>query len=385
MRANEFITEKKKRKKPKSAAYGPGPYGWYGYDAGYSGDGGGDGGVGEAAYQGNIGAMETAKFFQIATPQDKKLLKTLIEKGNYKLAWTLIQKVTGVKLKGKEFDAVAEGWRDWVAGAALSAGAAMSSPAAANTEKVVVQPGQTVYSIARAFDTTPQELQKINKLDRNFTIKSGQVIKVPAGEWVDTNIDVKQKPTSKSKIETPKTSKKAPKNVKTLTGNPYEVLLTNAARAGGITDPIELAAFLAQALVETGKFKDLDEKGSRRRIEKMYDPKYNPVGADAIGNTKVGDGWKYRGRGFLQLTGRYNYTEASKDLGLNLVKNPDLVLKPEVAARTAVWYWNWRVKPNVSDFNDTKKITALVQGGNHQLERRKTVFANFKKFKLAQI
>jgi putative chitinase len=385
MRANEFITEKKKRKKSRWAAYGPGPYGWYGYDAGYSGDGGGDGGVGEAAYQGNIGAMETAKFFQIATPQDKKLLKTLIEKGNYKLAWTLIQKVTGVKLKGKEFDVVAEGWRDWVAGAALGAGVAMSSPAAANTEKVVVQPGQTVYSIARAFNTTPQELQKINKLDRNFTIKSGQVIRVPAGEWVDTKTDAKQKPANKNKIETPIEKKKAPATVKTLTGNPYEALLTNAARAGGITNPVELAAFLAQALVETGKFKDLDEKGSRKRIERMYDPKYNPAGADAIGNTKVGDGWKYRGRGFLQLTGRYNYTEASKDLGLNLVKDPDLVLKPEIAAKTAVWYWKWRVKPKVTDFNDTKKITALVQGGNHQLERRKTVFANFKKFKLAQI
>jgi hypothetical protein len=112
MRASDFVTEKKKRRgknKSKSAAWGPGPYGWYGYNTGYSGDGGGDGGGGEsiqheASYEGNIGAMETFKFYQMATEKEKALLKLLIKKGNYKLAWYLIQKVTGVKLKGKEFE-----------------------------------------------------------------------------------------------------------------------------------------------------------------------------------------------------------------------------------------------------------------------------------------
>ena len=119
MRASEFITERKKRKgkKPKYAAYGPGPYGWYGYNAGYSGDGGsgGDGGAGsesiqhEAAYEGNIGIMEVNKFFQIATPEQKKLFKQLLAADRTKDAWRLVQDVTNVKLKGKEF---AEGWDD---------------------------------------------------------------------------------------------------------------------------------------------------------------------------------------------------------------------------------------------------------------------------------
>jgi hypothetical protein len=113
MRASEFITERKKRKgkKPKYAAYGPGPYGWYGYNAGYSGDGGsgGDGGGGsesiqhEAAYEGNIGIMEVNKFFQIATPEQKKLFKQLLAVDRTKDAWRLVQDVTNVKLKGKEF------------------------------------------------------------------------------------------------------------------------------------------------------------------------------------------------------------------------------------------------------------------------------------------
>lgn len=107
MRAHEFIIEKKrKRKQPRWAAYGPGPYGGYGYAVGYSGDGGGDGGggVGEASYPGNLGMMELAKFFQIADDTKKKLFQELLQKGKKGLAWKLVQDTLGVKLQGKEFE-----------------------------------------------------------------------------------------------------------------------------------------------------------------------------------------------------------------------------------------------------------------------------------------
>ena len=104
MRAHEFVIEKKKRKrKPRWAAYGPGPYGGYGYSVGYSGDSGVDGGVGEASYPGNIGMMELHKFFSKATDFEKNLLKDLIEKKDFSRAWALIQGITGIKLQGKEF------------------------------------------------------------------------------------------------------------------------------------------------------------------------------------------------------------------------------------------------------------------------------------------
>jgi hypothetical protein len=121
-----------KKRKPRWAAYGPGPYGWYGYDASYSGDGGsgGDGGgmeemrklkkfkwskgsrfsnledneTTEASYPGNIGAMEVFKFMKVASQDQIKMLKALIDKKEYKIAWALIQGVTGVKLQGDEFD-----------------------------------------------------------------------------------------------------------------------------------------------------------------------------------------------------------------------------------------------------------------------------------------
>jgi hypothetical protein len=114
MRAHEFIVERKKKRRPRWAAYGPGLYGGYGYYAGYSGDGSGsgggsDGGGGEsinheASYPGNIGMMELAKFFSTANDEQKLLFKQLLEKGKKGLAWKLVQDITGVKLQGKEFE-----------------------------------------------------------------------------------------------------------------------------------------------------------------------------------------------------------------------------------------------------------------------------------------
>lgn len=108
MRAHEFVTEKKRKRKPRWAAYGPGPYGGYGYAVGYSGDGGvsgGDGGgVGEASYPGNLGMMELAKFFQTADNKQKSLFQELLQQGKKGLAWKLVQDTVGVKLQGNEFE-----------------------------------------------------------------------------------------------------------------------------------------------------------------------------------------------------------------------------------------------------------------------------------------
>lgn len=93
-----LVSERKRRKK--SAAYGPGLMGGYGQAAGYSGDGG----IGEAAYPGNIGMMELAKFFRTASPEQKQLFNQLLEKGKRGLAWKLIQDITNTKLQGKEFE-----------------------------------------------------------------------------------------------------------------------------------------------------------------------------------------------------------------------------------------------------------------------------------------
>lgn len=112
MKAHEFVIERKRRRRPRWAAYGPGPYGGYGYYTGYSGDsgaGGGEGGGGEsinyeASYPGNIGMMELAKFFSMADEKQKTLFKQLLERGKKGLAWKLVQDIVGVKLQGSEFE-----------------------------------------------------------------------------------------------------------------------------------------------------------------------------------------------------------------------------------------------------------------------------------------
>ena len=376
MRAEEFVIEKKRRKRrPRWAAYGPGPYGGYGYLTGYSGDSGGDGGVGEASYPGNIGAMEMAKFFRMAGPKEKDLLKVLIQRKDYSRAWALIQGITGVKLQGREFQ-TDEGWRDTLAGLALGAGVAMGSPADAkpNVERVEVGKGDTVYSIAKAMDTTPEMIRKLNNLDKNFTIKPGQEIKVPKAPEI-TQPEIKKEPEKKktAKLDTSKT----------LTGTTHEAVLTKTARAAGITDPTELAAFLAQCAHESHDFKSMVEYGGSLDFRK-YDPKYAPKKARALGNKKAGDGARYKGRGYIQLTGRYNYKRAGQALGIPLEKNPELAEKPEVAAKIAVWFWQQRVQPNVDNFNDVRAVTKPINPGLNGLEDRKEAFVDFKKFKMAQ-
>jgi len=85
------------------------------------------------------------------------------------------------EVPGADPDSVQEGLRDTLAGLALGAGVALGGGAEAkpNVERMVVFPGQTVYSIAQAFDTTPQAIQRANRLDRNFSIKPGQTLIIP--------------------------------------------------------------------------------------------------------------------------------------------------------------------------------------------------------------
>jgi predicted chitinase len=399
MRAHEFVTEKKKRKrKPRWAAYGPGLFGGYGFAAGYSGDAGGDGGVGEASYDGNIGAMEVFKFMNKASGFEKELLKKLIAQKAYAKAWALVQGVTGTKLKGKEFE-VEEGWKDWLAGAALGSAVAFGGGAAeANVEKVQVGKGDTVYSIAKAFGTTPKEIQKLNKLDRNFIIKPGQTIKVPAGEVVD----VIKEPSKEKKAEPEKKKQTKIDLSKTLTGTVHEAALTKAAREAGITDIVELAAFLAQTAHESHNFKSMVEYGDKNYF-KQYEPRFlkdKKTGkiiidpktkkyknfnekAEDLGNDTRGDGARYKGRGYIQITGKDNYRRVGKRIGVDLVKNPELAEKPEVAAKIAIMYWKMRTQPEVSDFNDVRAVTKTINPGLKGLQDRKELFQDFKKFKLA--
>jgi predicted chitinase len=165
----------------------------------------------------------------------------------------------------------------------------------------------------------------------------------------------------------------------------------------GMTDPKEQAMFLAQLDHESGGFKVLSENLRYRpsQLLKTF-PKYfksieeatavagggpeaiaNRVYGGRMGNKDDGDGFKFRGRGFIQLTGRDNYARAGKDLGLDLVSNPDLAAEPENAAKIALWYWNQRGIGGPARQGDIEKVTKLINGGSIGIEDRRSKYAKY--------
>jgi predicted chitinase len=142
---------------------------------------------------------------------------------------------------------------------------------------------------------------------------------------------------------------------------------------------VELAQFMAQTRHESADFSQMKELGGDKYFHKKYDPKVAPHTAKILGNKHAGDGVKYHGRGFIQITGRDNYRMAGEALGLPLEQKPDLASKPEVAAKIAVWYWNTRVKPNVNNWNDTAEVTRTINPAMRGLEDRKEFFNNYKR------
>ena len=142
---------------------------------------------------------------------------------------------------------------------------------------------------------------------------------------------------------------------------------------------VELAQFMAQTRHESADFSQMKELGGDKYFHKKYDPKVAPHTAKILGNKHDGDGVKYHGRGFIQITGRDNYRMAGEALGLPLEQKPDLASKPEVAAKIAVWYWNTRVKPNVNNWNDTAEVTRTINPAMRGLEDRKEFFNNYKR------
>lgn len=140
----------------------------------------------------------------------------------------------------------------------------------------------------------------------------------------------------------------------------------------------ELAQFMAQSAHETMGFNALVELGSKDYF-KQYDIRHNPDKAKALGNVKPGDGERFKGRGFLQITGRENYRAAGKALGLPLEKKPELAERPDVAAKIAVWYWNSRVRPGIEDFSDTLGVTQKINPGMQGLGDRDANFHNYAK------
>ena len=151
-----------------------------------------------------------------------------------------------------------------------------------------------------------------------------------------------------------------------------EEMLHKTARAAGIRGT-ELAQFLAQCYHESAGFGRMHEYASGKEYEGRKD----------LGNVNRGDGVRYKGRGFIQITGRDNYRRAGQALGLPLEERPELASKPDIAAKIAVWYWANRVRPNVTNFNDTRAVTQRINPKLNGLADRHENFKDYKNMFIA--
>lgn len=170
-----------------------------------------------------------------------------------------------------------------------------------------------------------------------------------------------------------------------------------AMRAYGINTPLRQAHFLAQAGHESGGFRHLVENlnYSAEALQRTWPSRFNAESAarmarkpelianhvygGRMGNTQSGDGWKYRGRGVFQLTGRANYARAGTAMGMPLEREPERLESPEAAAMSAAWFWSDAGLNALADRDDLVAVTKRINGGTHGLDDRRTRLHRAKK------
>lgn len=178
-----------------------------------------------------------------------------------------------------------------------------------------------------------------------------------------------------------------------------------------INTPQRVAGFLAQTSHESGGYTMLSENLNYRAatLAACWPNRFAVVGADkkpikengklvptAVANSiagkpelianlvyssrmgngpaESGEGWKFRGRGLKQLTGKFNYEKCGQALGVDLVGNPDLLLEPMYAARSAGWFWKSNNLSSFADANDIKGMTKKINGGLIGYEQRQALY-----------
>jgi predicted chitinase len=128
----------------------------------------------------------------------------------------------------------------------------------------------------------------------------------------------------------------------------------------GINTPLRICHFLAQVAHESDGFNAQEEYASGADYEWRED----------LGNTQPGDGVRFKGRGLIQVTGRANYAQISKDIGVDYVANPTRLAALPDCVNSAFWYWNSRNLSALADQDDLRGITRRVNGGYNGLSER---------------
>ena len=164
----------------------------------------------------------------------------------------------------------------------------------------------------------------------------------------------------------------------------FAIPLNEACERYSITTPRRIAAFLAQCSVESGSFTRLRENlnyTTPERLCKVFPSRFKTLGQavpylrnpeklanlvyanrNGNGDEASGEGAKFLGRGFVQLTGRDNYTAAADDIGIDYAGSPDLVEQPAHAALTSAWFFSKNGCNELADLGKIDEITRRVNG-----------------------
>ena len=164
----------------------------------------------------------------------------------------------------------------------------------------------------------------------------------------------------------------------------------------GILTPLQQASWIGQCGHECGNFRIMEENLNYRAAtllklfpktpkrawgftpeeaaayEKQPKRIANRIYSNRMGNRDEasGDGWRFRGSGFLQLTGHSNFYHAGKALGVDFVMEPELVRTPKYAAQTAGWFWQTHKINQHADGRDFVTMTKRINGGTIGLDDR---------------
>ena len=154
----------------------------------------------------------------------------------------------------------------------------------------------------------------------------------------------------------------------------------NSLKKYGISSPLRIAHFFGQLAVESANFTANVEKISYDSAQKKYQK--HPY----LGNKKEGDGYRFRGRGLIQLTGRNNYQKYKDYSGVDVINNPDLASELTHSIDIACWYWvygsSWGNLNKYADKDSVLAVTKGVNGGTTALAERQKTTAYFKTQKI---
>ena len=288
----------------------------------------------------------------------------------------------------------------------------------------VIQAGDTLSEIAVKTGTTVKELQELNNIEKADEIFTGNELVIPSNKSTKTKEDIVSSligdmggvPELGSSFEGDGVQTASSGEIVSDALSVEQTLpfITGTGTQQGIRERAayeeaykaglrgtELQAYMAQIAHETGNYKyviegdySLDDaiiKNSskwRERLKRdnVIDPKdrnakntgpiqeatpeniLNSVYANRLGNGDFasGDGYKFRGRGYIQLSGRKNYKEVGDAIGIDLETNPELMEDPVVAAKASVAWWKMNVQGKVpkDDYSNTDAVSGLVNRGS---------------------